>query len=80
MRGLLAPSLAAMAAAVLLLTTWTAGARTITVISYVEVALGGGADAPSLYLFNNHWKSKQGGAAETEVYRRRAAALLATRR
>ena len=45
----------------------------------VEVALGAGADAPSLFLFNNHWKSKQGGAAETEGYRRRAAALLASR-
>ena len=45
----------------------------------VEVALGAAADAASLFLFNNHWKSKQGGAAETEGYRRRAAALLATR-
>ena len=45
----------------------------------VEVALGAAADVPSLFLFNNHWKSKQGGAAETEGYRRRAAALLAER-
>jgi endonuclease/exonuclease/phosphatase family metal-dependent hydrolase len=45
----------------------------------VEVALGEAVDAPSLFLFNNHWKSKNGGAAETEVYRRRAAALLAVR-
>ena len=45
----------------------------------VEVALGAAVDAPSLFLFNNHWKSKQGGAAETEGYRRRAAALLAAR-
>ena len=45
----------------------------------VEVALGSHAGAPSLFLFNNHWKSKHGGAAETEVYRRRAAALLAAR-
>ena len=45
----------------------------------VEVALGPDGDAPSLFLFNNHWKSKRGGAAETEVYRRRAAAALAAR-
>ncbi len=45
----------------------------------VEVALGTADDAPSLFLFNNHWKSKRGGAAETEQYRRRAAALLAAR-
>ena len=45
----------------------------------VELALGTAPDAPSLFLFNNHWKSKHGGAAETEQYRRRAAALLAAR-
>ena len=45
----------------------------------VEVAVGEAADAPSLFLFNNHWKSKRGGAAETEQYRRQAAELLAAR-
>ena len=45
----------------------------------VEVALGETSDAPSLFLFNNHWKSRHGGAAETEAYRRRAAATLAAR-
>ena len=45
----------------------------------VEVALGEAVDAPSLFLFNNHWKSRRGGAAETERYRRRAAALLVAR-
>ena len=45
----------------------------------VEVALGEAVDAPSLFLFNNHWKSRHGGAAETERYRRRAAALLVAR-
>ena len=45
----------------------------------VEVALGETVDAPSLFLFNNHWKSRDGGAAETERYRRRAAATLAAR-
>ena len=45
----------------------------------VEVALGETVDGPSLFLFNNHWKSRHGGAAETEVYRRRAAAALAAR-
>ena len=45
----------------------------------VEVALGEAADAPSLFLFNNHWKSKRGGAAETEQYRRQAAESLAAR-
>ena len=54
-------------------------ARPLRPILEVEVALGSAADAPSLFLFNNHWKSKNGGAAETEVYRRRAAALLAAR-
>lgn len=53
--------------------------RPLRPILEVEVALGSDADAPSLFLFNNHWKSKRGGAAETEVYRRRAAALLAAR-
>ena len=53
--------------------------RPLRPILEVEVALGPAADAPSLFLFNNHWKSKHGGAAETEVYRRRAAALLAAR-
>ena len=53
--------------------------RPLRPILEVEVALGDAADAPSLFLFNNHWKSKQGGTAETEVYRRRAAALLAAR-
>jgi hypothetical protein len=54
-------------------------ARPLRPILEVEVALGSADDAPSLFLFNNHWKSKYGGAAETEVYRRRAAALLAAR-
>ena len=53
--------------------------RPLRPILEVEVALGATADAPSLFLFNNHWKSKRGGAAETEGYRRRAAALLAAR-
>lgn len=45
----------------------------------VEVALGEAADAPSMFLFNNHWKSKRGGSAETERYRRQAAEVLAAR-
>ena len=45
----------------------------------VEVALGETDDAPSLFLFNNHWKSRHGGAPETERYRRQAAAALAAR-
>ena len=45
----------------------------------VEVALGETVDAPSLFLFNNHWKSRYGGAAESERYRRLAAATLAER-
>ena len=45
----------------------------------VEVALGQAADARSLFLFNNHWKSRHGGAAETERWRRRAAAVLVSR-
>ena len=53
--------------------------RPLRPILEVEVALGAAADAPSLFLFNNHWKSKRGGAAETEGSRRRAAALLAAR-
>ena len=53
--------------------------RPLRPILEVEVALGTADDAPSLFLFNNHWKSKHGGAAETEPYRRRAAALLAAR-
>ena len=53
--------------------------RPLRPILEVEVALGPDADAPSLFLFNNHWKSKLGGAAETEVYRRRAAAMLGAR-
>ena len=54
-------------------------ARPLRPILEVEVALGESDEARSLFLFNNHWKSKHGGAAETEVYRRRAAALLAAR-
>ena len=54
-------------------------ARPLRPILEVEVALGSDADARSLFLFNNHWKSKYGGAAETEVYRRRAAAVLGAR-
>ena len=53
--------------------------RPLRPILEVEAALGTDADAPSLFLFNSHWKSKLGGAAETEVYRRRAAALLGAR-
>ena len=53
--------------------------RPLRPILEVEVALGPEPDAPSLFLFNNHWKSKLGGAAETEVYRRRAAAVLGAR-
>ena len=37
------------------------------------------ADAPSLFLLNNHWKSRHGGAAETEHYRGQAAAAPAAR-
>lgn len=44
----------------------------------VEVELQGGAGRP-LYLFNNHWKSKRGGAEATEPARRAAAAVLAAR-
>ncbi len=32
-----------------------------------------------LYLFNNHWKAKTGGARETEASRRESAAVLARR-
>ena len=53
--------------------------RPLRPILEVEVALGETADAPSLFLFNNHWKSRHGGAAETEPYRLRAAATLAAR-
>ena len=53
--------------------------RPLRPILEVEVALGSDADAPSLFLFNNHWKSKRGGAAETEVFRRNAAEMLAAR-
>jgi endonuclease/exonuclease/phosphatase family metal-dependent hydrolase len=42
----------------------------------VEIALDAGR---SLYLFNNHWKSKRGGARETETYRRAAAEVLRRR-
>ena len=60
---------------------WVDGApdRLLRPILEVEVALGKAADAPSLFLFNNHWKSKLGGSAETEPFRRRAAAVLAGR-
>ena len=44
----------------------------------VEVELDVGAGRP-LYLFNNHWKSKRGGAEETEPQRRAAAAVLGER-
>ncbi len=44
----------------------------------VEVELEAGAGRP-LFLFNNHWKSKRGGAEETEPARRAAAAALAAR-
>ncbi len=44
----------------------------------VEVALDAGGGRP-LYLFNNHWKSKLGGAEQTEPARRAAAAVLAAR-
>lgn len=44
----------------------------------VEVALDAGGGRP-LYLFNNHWKSKRGGAEATEPSRRAAAAVLAAR-
>lgn len=44
----------------------------------VEVELEAGAGRP-LVLFNNHWKSKRGGAEETEPARRAAAAVLAAR-
>ena len=53
--------------------------RPLRPILEVEVALGETAAARSLFLFNNHWKSRHGGAAETEPYRRRAAATLAAR-
>ena len=60
---------------------WVDGApeQPLRPILEVEVALGEAADAASLFLFNNHWKSKHGGAAETEQYRLRAAELLAIR-
>ena len=60
---------------------WVEGSpeQSLRPILEVEVALGETADAPSLFLFNNHWKSRSGGAAETERYRRRAAAALAAR-
>ena len=44
----------------------------------VEVELDAGTGR-SLFLFNNHWKSKRGGAEETEPDRRAAAAVLAVR-
>ena len=60
---------------------WVEGApeQPLRPILEVEVALGEAAAAPSLFLFNNHWKSKHGGAAETEQFRRQAAELLAAR-
>ncbi len=41
-----------------------------------ELDLGGGR---SLFLFNNHWKSKRGGAEETAPARRAAATVLGAR-
>ena len=60
---------------------WVEGSpeQSLRPILEVEVALGEAAEARSLFLFNNHWKSRHGGAAETERYRRRAAATLAAR-
>lgn len=60
---------------------WGEGSPELTLrpILEVEVALGEAPDAPSVFLFNNHWKSKRGGSAETERYRRQAAEVLAAR-
>ena len=52
---------------------------TLRPILEVEVALGAAPDARSAFLFNNHWKSKLGGSAETEPLRRRSAQVLAAR-
>ena len=41
----------------------------------VELSIG----SNTLILFNNHWKSKSGGAAETELYRLESASLVRSR-
>lgn len=60
---------------------WVEGTADTTLrpILEVEVALGAAPEARSVFLFNNHWKSKLGGSAETEPLRRRAAQALAGR-
>lgn len=60
---------------------WVEGTADTTLrpILEVEVALGAAPEARSVFLFNNHWKSKLGGSAETEPLRRRAAQVLAGR-
>ena len=50
--------------------------RYLRPIVEVELDLGGGR---SLFLFNNHWKSKRGGAEETSPARRAAATVLGAR-
>ena len=50
--------------------------RYLRPIVEVELDVGRGR---SLFLFNNHWKSKRGGAQETAPARRAAAAVLAAR-
>ena len=50
--------------------------RYLRPIVEAEIDLGGGR---SLFLFNNHWKSKRGGAEETSPARRAAAAVLGDR-
>ncbi len=51
------------------------GTERLRGILEAEIDVGGTA----LYLFNNHWKSKAGGAEETEYLRIEAAELLARR-
>ena len=41
-----------------------------------EIKVRGGPDAGIIRIFVNHWKSKLGGAEETEIMRARAAELL----
>jgi endonuclease/exonuclease/phosphatase family metal-dependent hydrolase len=51
------------------------GATPLRNILEVEVLIGD----TTLYIFNNHWKSKLGGAEETEELRRKQASQLALR-
>ncbi|MDD9985953.1 MAG: endonuclease/exonuclease/phosphatase family protein [Spirochaetaceae bacterium] len=52
------------------------GGRYLRPIVEAELDLGGGR---SLFLFNNHWKSKRGGAEETAPARRAATTVLGDR-